>query len=118
MMASKLDGVYHLRANPRFKKFQPTEMKASNAIKRVHLLNLSAGGALVYAAEPPEPGTPLKLQLDNQHRTARVVWADDRRFGIAFVQPLAAAQVEQVIASQEAAISAASQRICATMNPR
>lgn len=117
-MATKLDGVHHLRAKPRFKMFQPTEMKASDAIRRVHLLNLSAGGALVYAAEPPAPGSALNLQLDDQHRPARVVWADGRRFGVAFVQPLADAQVERAIASQEAAIRAASQRICATMNAR
>lgn len=100
-----------MRAKPRFKLFQPTEMTASGATTtRVHILNLSAGGALVYAAAPPRPGTALRLRCGDESRPARVAWTEERRFGIAFTVPLADTQVTRVIADQEASIAAATRR--------
>lgn len=108
----QVDGVHHLRATPRFKLFQPSEMTSgSTPPTRVHILNLSTGGALLYAAAPPRPGTPLRLRCGDEMRTARVAWAEQRRFGVAFTTPLADGKVTQVIAEQEASVAAARRRV-------
>lgn len=100
-----------LRATPRFKLFQLAGMTVSGERKRVHVLNLSAGGALLYSPEPPVPGTPMRLECGDAARFARVAWARGRRFGVTFALPLANAQVDQVIADQQELVSAASLRI-------
>lgn len=110
---SQRDSAHHVRATPRFKLFQPTEMIASGAIRRVHILDLSAGGALVHAPDPPAPKTPLQLRCGNETRSARVAWVDQHRFGITFTIPLSDERVEELIAEQEALIAAASQRLVA-----
>lgn len=104
------EAAHDLRAKPRYKLFQPSEMTLSGATTRVHILNLSATGALVHAAEPPAPGTSLRLRPGQGLRPARVVWTRGRRFGVAFSTPLADAQVDSVIADQEALIAEASRR--------
>jgi hypothetical protein len=106
-----IDGTHHLRAKPRFKLFQPVQMIASGGARRVHLLNLSAGGALVHAADPPAPGTAIQLCPGASFRSARVAWTNGRRFGVTFTTPLPDAHVAQVIADQATLVATASQRI-------
>lgn len=112
-MKDRLDGEHHLRATPRYKLFQPGEISVGGATKRVHVLNLSAGGALIYAPEPPARGTPLRVRCGDQSLSARVAWRDDQRFGVAFVVPLTDARVAEIIAAQDALVSAASRRLAA-----
>lgn len=112
-MTGRLDGAHHLRATPRYKLFQPSEITVGVLSSRVHVLNLSAGGALLYASDPPEPGTPLRLQCGAQSLPARVAWREERRFGVQFVCPLTEASVADIIATQDALVAAASQRLAA-----
>ena len=117
-MIHQFDDTHHLRAAPRFKLFQPAEITTSGRTSRVHLLNLSAGGALIHAAVPPSRGTPVHVRCGGHSRAARVAWVHERRFGVAFANPLATDQVAQVIADQEALVAAASRRIGAVMPSR
>lgn len=103
-MESRLDGAHHLRATPRYKLFHPTEMNTGSAARRVHILNLSAGGALVYANNPPNPGTTLRLRCGGRSLPARVAWRDERRFGVTFLSPLADADIKEVIAAHDALV--------------
>jgi hypothetical protein len=91
------DDVRSLRGQPRRKIFQPVDMQAAGQAVRAHLLDLSASGALVHSTTPPAPGTPLRLTIGGAVRTARVVWRDGVRFGIAFALPLDAADVARVL---------------------
>jgi hypothetical protein len=104
-------GAQDLRATPRHKLFQPTEMTTDGMTRRVHLLNLSAGGALIFAANPPMPGAILQLACGGHSLPARVAWRAERRFGVAFITPLAEAEVSEVIAAQDALVASASRRI-------
>lgn len=113
-MVSRLDGAHHLRATPRYKLFQPTEISTGSTARRVHILNLSSGGALIYAADPPVPGTILRLRCGDRTLPARVAWNDERRFGVTFMAPLASSDVDDVIAAQDALVSAASGRVAAS----
>ena len=100
----------HLRAKPRLKLFEPTELEAGPAPTRAHLLDLSATGALVHSASPPAPGQSVKLALDGKPRQARVMWVDDRRFGVAFRVPLSDGQVTDILDERRERVADASRR--------
>ncbi len=97
MLPDYIDDVRSLRGQPRRKIFQPVDLHAAGRALRAHLLDLSASGALVHSTTAPAPGTPLRLTLDGSVRTARVVWREGVRFGIAFALPLGEAEVARVL---------------------
>jgi hypothetical protein len=101
---SRLDGAHHLRATPRYKLFQPTEICTEGSTRRAHLLNLSAGGALIYASDPPTLGTSLRVRCGARSLPAQVRWNDGRRFGVAFSTPLSTADVSDAIAAHDALV--------------
>ena len=85
------------RARPRRKLFQPAELDTADGARRVHLLDLSESGALVSAALPPAADGFVSLICGPLRRSARVAWVKGTRFGIRFVLPLTAAQVDEVL---------------------
>jgi len=97
MVPDLIEDLASLRGQQRRKVFQPVEIQSGGDVLRAHLLNLSASGALVHSHSAPAPGAPLRLTLDGSVRTARVVWRDGVRFGIAFALPLGEAEVERVL---------------------
>ncbi|TPG07499.1 PilZ domain-containing protein [Sphingomonas oligophenolica] len=109
-MASRIDGVHHLRSTPRYKLFQPTEMSAAGETRRVHLLNLSTSGALIYAADPPPLGSSIRVRCGVHWLSARVAWRNQRRLGVAFAQAMSDADVGLIIAVEAAALAVASRR--------
>jgi len=68
----------------RYKTFEPTTLRSDAGEARVHLINLSATGALVHMADPPELGAAVCIDLKGTAAEARVVWRDGARFGLAF----------------------------------
>ena len=89
------------RAYARMKVFQPGEMEWGGSRARIHLLDLSRGGALVYAQVPPPVGSILRFVEPACLAAARVVWVRGKRFGVAFAAPLSDALVALIIAEQE-----------------
>lgn len=104
-MTVEIDGTHHLRAAPRYKLFQPTELVLEGGVARAHILNISAGGALIFASNPPAPGAVLGLQCDGQTLRARVAWNKNGRFGVAFLNPLTDHYVSGLVAAQDAAVA-------------
>lgn len=82
---------------PRHKVFLPAEMVAGTTTSRVHLLNLSITGALIHGDAPPRAGTVVQIRCDAHGWLARVVWAQQKRFGVVHVTPLAPATVDALI---------------------
>lgn len=99
------------RGKPRIKIFQPAEMKTASEVTRVHLLNLSATGALVHLRPPPPVGAFVQIDCGTDPRPARVAWCKDSHFGVVFVTPLADEQVSEIIAEQRALVTGAAERI-------
>ena len=100
MQSSDKDGA-HQRAAPRIKIFQPAELRCgTEAPCRVHLLNISTGGALIYADAAPEVGTQVQLACGKVSGRARVQWRDGHRFGVAFAEPIAAAKIDALVRDQ------------------
>lgn len=78
---------------------------------RVHVLNLSTSGAMVYGEDTPAPGTQVQLTCGMPLGACRVAWVSGRRFGVQFVKPLPQIMVEQVVRIQDALIVSASKRL-------
>lgn len=102
----------HLRTSPRIKIFQPAELiDAAGRGRRVHLLNVSTGGALVYGDASPEVGDEVRLVCGMPLGSARVQWTCGRSFGVSFATPLAAAEIEALVRIQDAVIDATTRRL-------
>jgi hypothetical protein len=97
MMVADSDDMRSLRGQPRRKVFQPIEVHVGTTPLRAHLLDLSASGALVHSLAAPEPGAVVRLTIGGLVRSARVVWQDGVRFGIAFLVPLREIEVERML---------------------
>ena len=54
----------------------------------VCLLNLSSRGALVQTAVPPPKGTYLEVRRGSHMIVARVMWAENHRFGVCSQDPI------------------------------
>jgi hypothetical protein len=68
----------------RHKTFQPTMMRTPAGSFRVHLINVSATGALVHVGDPPARGTRIAIDLGTNYADAHVIWTNGARFGVAF----------------------------------
>lgn len=91
------DGA-RLRAAPRIKTFQPAEMShGMGEPLRVHLLNLSTGGALVHASTAPAIGQEVRLTCGIPLGSARVQWTEGNRFGVRFADPIGPEQVDRIV---------------------
>lgn len=75
-------------------------MALGDASVRIHLLDISTGGALVHVAKPPKTGTRVVLDCAGIVRSATVRWVVGSRFGVAFDQSLNEAELDAVIATQ------------------
>jgi len=86
------------RIKPRIKLFEPSEMLVGAEVARVHLLDLSTGGAQLHRrAAPPPVGAMVQLACGGtRFRLARVTWARGNRFGVAFTMPLSERQVADI----------------------
>ena len=90
------------RAATRAKIFQPGEMHTIAGAQRVHLLDLSSSGALVYTAgDAPAAGSVVRLSAAGESLgPARVKWVSGKRFGVAFPTPLSAERIDQLLQAQ------------------
>lgn len=84
----------------RHKVFLPAEMSVSAIVHRVHLLNLSPAGALIHGDVIPLAGAVVQLSCAGATWLARVVWAQNKRFGVVHTATMPAARIEALLASQ------------------
>lgn len=85
------------RAAPRQKVFLPAELVGPEGVRRVHLLNLSASGALLHGEEIPQMGITVRIRCGNELWSARVVWALGKRFGVVHTLPFTPASLNKIV---------------------
>lgn len=86
-----------LRAFPRDKIFQPATLVAGVQSARVHMLDVSRGGAKIHIARAPDVGAPVLLAWAGQRRTAQVAWSAGNRCGLRFNVPLNPCQIAALL---------------------
>ena len=67
---------------PRRPVFVRARMRASGAFSDVCIRNISSRGMLLQAAVPPACGSYVEIFCPRHTIVARVVWTQDRRFGV------------------------------------
>lgn len=100
----RIMGQAERRVAPRAKIFQPAELVRGDPhgpSERVHLLNLSTSGALVYGRSAIEAGARVHLTCGFSFGAARVTWSNGQRFGVQFDVPLSELQIAAVLHTQE-----------------
>ena len=101
MPTSDKDGA-RLRTAPRIKVFQPAMLRCGGeAPRRVHLLNVSSGGALVYGDSPPAVGAKVQLACGVSLGIARVQWSSGQRFGVAFATAIGPEQIDAIVSLRD-----------------
>lgn len=90
-----------LRAKPRHKMSEPTSVAGPDGTARAHMLDLSATGALLHSLTPPQKHATVRLFVSGSARPARVMWVEDRRFGVHFRLPLSDAEMAGAMALPE-----------------
>ncbi|AEG47735.1 type IV pilus assembly PilZ [Sphingobium chlorophenolicum L-1] len=88
-MTDLIDDAGERRLDPRHKMFGPVALRFGGTAARAHFLDLSCWGALAYCETPPGTGVYLIVEALGVQASARVIWANGKRFGIQFNQPLA-----------------------------
>lgn len=74
---------------PRHKALITARIRYGSAWGDVCLLNVSSRGALVQAPVPPPKGSYIEVRRGSQIIVARVMWAEQHRFGIYSQDPIA-----------------------------
>ncbi|WP_162806742.1 PilZ domain-containing protein [Sphingosinicella terrae] len=98
------DDKAELRRSRRLKVFQPAALAGPAGTIRIHLLDVSATGALAYAATaPPAVGDALQLECAGIVAAATVRWCKGNRFGLHFDAPLDAEALRRIASPSHAA---------------
>lgn len=84
----------------RLKIFQPGEMRVGLARTRVHLLDVSATGALLHCASPPAVGALVEIRCADLTLIARVARQAGTRLGVHFFSQLSEDQRDRLAAAR------------------
>jgi hypothetical protein len=93
------------RGAKRVKVFQPATLARDGATFRIHLLDVSATGALAHAHEPPPARSQVRVECAGLVRTASVRWSEGKRFGLLFDRALLDADLDAIAARGSVALS-------------
>ena len=80
---------------------------ASGRPMRIHLLDLSAYGALAHASEPPQPGEIVWLVCRGVEVLSRTAWVRGSRFGLHFDNPIPSPKLQPMLSEGRSALAAA-----------
>ena len=83
-----------MRAAAREKIFEPASLSLGTESMRVHMLDVSIGGAKLHCPAPLAIGASVVLAWAEEERVAHVAWIAGARCGLRFRIPLAADQIE------------------------
>lgn len=99
------------RIAKRLKTFEPAVLCGPDGeLRRIHLLNISATGALAYGQDPPRAGMSVTLHGPLEIGQAQVRWQRDNCFGVAFSIPLSADQLGRFVEAQRSRVESTARR--------
>lgn len=87
------------RREPRHKTFRVVTLAIGGARHRAHMLDVSRSGARIHSDVAIESDAHVALQIDDRAIHARVMWARDKRLGLAFLVPLLVDDAERIAAA-------------------
>lgn len=85
------------RREGRLKVFRIGEAVSMAQSFRVHILDISANGARLYATAAPELGARLTLRCVTASALGEVRWVAANRFGLRFDRPLEPEQLSRLV---------------------
>jgi hypothetical protein len=85
---SRLDSQHYKAREPRRRVLITARMRAGVAWTDVCLLNVSSKGILAQTSAPPCKGSYIEVRRGRSTIVARVVWADEERFGLCTQEPV------------------------------
>jgi hypothetical protein len=92
------------RQGERTRVLLQASLLASGRPMRIHLLDLSAYGALGHAPEPPQPGEIVWLVCRGCEILSRTAWVRGSRFGLAFDNPVPSARLKPILSEGRRAL--------------
>lgn len=87
---------WEARSSHRRRALLGAQLATVTGERRANILNLSTGGALLDAAEPPVAGEPVTLIRDAHAMPGRIGWVNGHRFGMTFDHAISDAVVSAV----------------------
>lgn len=103
-----------MRVAAREKIFEPASLSAGAKSARVHMLDVSTGGAKIHCPTPLAIGASVVLAWAEEERIAHVAWSAGARCGLQFRTPLTTVQIEAL--TQPVAMAATLCSLAATDN--
>ena len=94
------------RQGERTRVLLQASLLANGRPMRIHLLDLSANGALGHAAEPPEHGEIVWLVCKGCEILSRTAWVRGSRFGLAFDKAMLPAKLAPLLSEGRRALVA------------
>ena len=85
------------RADARAKVFQRAEVERQAVVTRGHILNLSAGGALVHSPAIPVAERRIGLRFAGMERRCTVVWRIGQQAGVRFLDKLSDGELRRAV---------------------
>lgn len=86
------------RPQARRKIFQLGELMVGGRILRVHLLDVSEGGARLHCPADVKPGDPAILRWQDQQWRGIIMWTHEDRCGVRFIAPLTGEAIAALLA--------------------
>ena len=86
------------RPQPRRKIFQLGELTVGARTLRVHLLDVSEGGARLHCPAEVKAGDPAILRWQGQQWRGIIMWTSDDKCGVRFIAPLTGETIAALLA--------------------
>lgn len=86
------------RPQPRRKIFQLGELTVGGRTLRVHLLDVSEGGARLHCPAEVNVGDPVILRWQDNQWRGIIMWTSQGKCGVRFIAPLTAAALSALLA--------------------
>lgn len=99
-------GAPNARQSERTRVLLQASLLASGRPMRIHLLDLSARGALGHATEPPNPGEIVWLVCKGVEVLSRTAWVRGSRFGLHFDNPIPSPRLQPILSEGRRALEA------------